>query len=180
MVEPRPVWTALAGVALVIVGILFLASPVFSTLAVGLTWGVLLVVGGLIHAIQAVVVRDTDWGWGLVGGVLAGVAGVLLLLDPLEAVLGLTLVLALYLVAAGCARLFGAAALPFARWALVWSGVTSLVLGILVAARWPASGLVTFGVFLGIDTIVAGFARIGLAATQTSPESRPPLTPRTP
>jgi uncharacterized membrane protein HdeD (DUF308 family) len=37
------------------------------------------------------------------------------------------------------------------------------VLGLLVLAQWPASGLWVIGLFLGIDLIFYGFAWIAIA-----------------
>jgi uncharacterized membrane protein HdeD (DUF308 family) len=39
-----------------------------------------------------------------------------------------------------------------------------LVLGGLILAQWPASGLWVIGLFVGIDLIFYGFAWIALAA----------------
>ena len=46
-------------------------------------------------------------------------------------------------------------------WVLL-SGVITLLLGVLILARWPVSSLYILGLFLGIDLIQAGAGWIGL------------------
>jgi len=41
-------------------------------------------------------------------------------------------------------------------------GVITSVLGVLVLAQWPASGLWVIGLFVGIDLVFYGFALIAL------------------
>jgi uncharacterized membrane protein HdeD (DUF308 family) len=42
-------------------------------------------------------------------------------------------------------------------------GIITLVVGLLVLAQWPASGLWVIGLFIGIDLIFYGAAWIALA-----------------
>lgn len=180
MNDIRPIWSALAGVALILIGIAFLASPMVTSIAAGVTWGALLIVGGLVHTIHSLVVREEGWGWAFAGGLVAAAAGLMLLSDPVDAVVGLTLALAVYLVASGGMRIFGAAVLPLrgARGWMAFSGLASLVLGFVVASSWPVSGFVALGIILGVDTILAGCARLALAVGESRIFAPPPATPR--
>jgi len=45
----------------------------------------------------------------------------------------------------------------------VLNGLVALVLGVLVLAQWPASGLWVIGLFIGIDLVFYGGAWIALA-----------------
>jgi uncharacterized membrane protein HdeD (DUF308 family) len=40
--------------------------------------------------------------------------------------------------------------------------VITLVLGLMILARWPVSSLYVLGLFLGIDLILAGSSWIGI------------------
>ncbi len=43
------------------------------------------------------------------------------------------------------------------------SGIITLILGILVWAQWPVSGLWIIGLFIGIHLIFAGWTQVMLA-----------------
>jgi len=47
-------------------------------------------------------------------------------------------------------------------WVLL-SGIITLVLGLMILARWPVSSLYVLGIFLGIDLVIAGASWIGIA-----------------
>ena len=76
----------------------------------------------------------------------------------------LTLVLGFALIASGIMRI----ALAFSMkeempW--VWvalSGAITFLLGLIILAHWPVSGLYILGLFLGIDLIIAGLGWIGI------------------
>ena len=42
------------------------------------------------------------------------------------------------------------------------SGVITLLLGLLILARWPINSVYILGLFLGIDLIIAGAGWIGI------------------
>ena len=46
-------------------------------------------------------------------------------------------------------------------WVVV-SGIVTLLLGLIILARWPVSSLYVLGLFLGIDLVVAGASWIGI------------------
>ena len=46
-------------------------------------------------------------------------------------------------------------------WVVV-SGVITLLLGLVIVAHWPVSGLYILGLFLGIDLIIVGMVWIGV------------------
>jgi uncharacterized membrane protein HdeD (DUF308 family) len=45
---------------------------------------------------------------------------------------------------------------------VVLSGVITLLLGLVIVAHWPVSGLYILGLFLGIDLVIAGASWIGI------------------
>jgi uncharacterized membrane protein HdeD (DUF308 family) len=42
------------------------------------------------------------------------------------------------------------------------SSLITLVLGVLILARWPVSSVYVLGIFLGIDLVMAGASWVGL------------------
>jgi hypothetical protein len=66
-----------------------------------------------------------------------------------------------------------------ARSALVWvalSGVVSLLLGLLILARWPTNSVYILGLLVGVDLIMAGtgWIAIGLGLRRGEASSRLP------
>jgi uncharacterized membrane protein HdeD (DUF308 family) len=64
----------------------------------------------------------------------------------------------------GLFQLIGSFAVSLPGWG--WQaldGIITIILGALVLAQWPASGLWVVGLFIGIDLIFYGFAWIALA-----------------
>ncbi|MGE5152937.1 MAG: DUF308 domain-containing protein, partial [Bdellovibrio bacteriovorus] len=77
----------------------------------------------------------------------------------------LTLVIAGLLIAVGIARLIMSLQLrPAAGW--YWpllSGLISILLGGMIIAQWPASGLWVIGLFVAIELIVNGWSYVFIA-----------------
>jgi uncharacterized membrane protein HdeD (DUF308 family) len=70
----------------------------------------------------------------------------------------------MFFLVGGLFQLVGSVALALPGWG--WQaadGVITFVLGLLVLAGWPTSGLWVIGLFLGIDLILYGGAWIALA-----------------
>jgi uncharacterized membrane protein HdeD (DUF308 family) len=89
--------------------------------------------------------------------------GKFLLWILLAAVL-LTLVLGASLVASGIMRIILAFSMKretLSIWVALSGGIT-LLLGLLIVARWPVSSLYILGLLLGIDLIMAGAGWIGV------------------
>ncbi len=77
---------------------------------------------------------------------------------------GLTFVMAIFFLIGGLFELIGSfvVALPGWGWQAA-DGIITIILGALVLAQWPASGLWVIGLFIGLALIVYGLAWIALA-----------------
>ncbi len=52
----------------------------------------------------------------------------------------------------------------FPHWGWVlFNGIITLILGIIIWRQWPVSGLWVIGLFIGIDLIISGWAWIMLS-----------------
>jgi uncharacterized membrane protein HdeD (DUF308 family) len=100
----------------------------------------------------------------LLAAILFGVIGLLLVTRPLISAEALTFVMALFFLISGLFQLVGAlfVFLPGWGWQAV-DGIITIILGAMVLAQWPASGLWVIGLFIGIDLLFYGFAWIALA-----------------
>ncbi|MET0705407.1 MAG: HdeD family acid-resistance protein [Tardiphaga sp.] len=158
-------WIVALGVVYLIAGFIALGSVAMATVASVLIVGVMMIIAGVAEVISAFQIKS--WGkfllWVLLG-LLYVVAGFVTFQNPLLAAVLLTLVLGASLVASGIMRIILAFSMKReAPW--IWvalSGVITVLLGVLILARWPVSSLYILGLFLGIDLIMAGAGWIGI------------------
>jgi uncharacterized membrane protein HdeD (DUF308 family) len=158
-------WIVALGVVYVIAGFIALGSVAMATVASVLVVGVMMIIAGVAELFNAFQIKS--WGkflvWALLG-LLYIVAGFVTFENPLFAAVLLTLVLGASLVASGIVRIFLAFNMKREMpWVLVaLSGAITLLLGLLILARWPVNSVYILGLFLGIDLIMAGAGWIGL------------------
>jgi uncharacterized membrane protein HdeD (DUF308 family) len=158
-------WIVALGVVYLIAGFVALGSVVMATVASVLVVGAMMIVAGAAEIIGAFQMKS--WGkfviWALLG-VLYVIAGFLTFENPLFAAVLLTLFLGASLLASGAVRLFLAFSMKReSPW--VWvalSGAITLLLGLLIVARWPVNSVYILGLFLGIDLIMAGAGWVSL------------------
>jgi uncharacterized membrane protein HdeD (DUF308 family) len=94
-------------------------------------------------------------------------------MDPVRASAVLTLVLAGILIAVGLSRIIMALQLRVAVAGWYWSllsGLVSILLGGMIIAQWPESGLWVIGLFVAIELLFSGWSTIfvALAARQAA------------
>jgi uncharacterized membrane protein HdeD (DUF308 family) len=159
-------WILALGIVYVIAGWIALGSVVMATVASVLIVGVMMIVAGVAEIINAFQVKG--WGsfllWALLGALYI-VAGFITFENPAFAAVLLTLLLGVALVASGIVRIILAFNMKREQpwiWLLV-SSIVTLLLGLLILARWPVNSVYVLGIFLGIDLIIAGAGWIGLS-----------------
>ncbi|MDP2316053.1 MAG: DUF308 domain-containing protein [Pseudomonadota bacterium] len=168
------------GLLLVVVGLCFLLVPLLATFAAGIAAGALLLGAGLAQVFTAVSDRGPGWGWQCALGIVSVVAGLFLLVDPMSAMVGITLLLAGFLLASGTLKIVLASVWsPVPGWGwMLFNGAISLLLGLLILSGWPGTSFWTVGVFLGVDALLAGFSRIVHSVSLPEPGDRMLPTPR--
>ena len=157
-------WFVVLGVGLVVLGTFALGSVVVASLATAVVLGALIFAAGLGETVGAFWCR----GWSgfflhLLSGVLSVVIGVLFLRAPGDALLGLTLLVACFLMVGGIFKIVAVLSHRFASW--FWplvSGIVDVVLGVMIWREWPASAFWVIGLFVGINLIFRGFNWVGL------------------
>ena len=153
-------WFMFLGIALTILGVACIIFNVPATFTTVLVFGWLLLISGVIQLIQGI--RTGTWSGFflfLLGALLRGITGFLLVRYPVIGAESLTLVLASFFIVGGLFRAIGSgmAKLPSWGWA-VFSGVLSVVLGIVLLWQMPITGLWFIGFAVGIDMIFDGAA----------------------
>ena len=158
-------WIIALGVVYTVAGIIALGSVVLATVATVFVVGIMMLIAGVAEVINAFQVKT--WGkfifWLLLGALYI-VAGFLTFENPLLAAAILTLFLGISLIASGIMRILLAFSMQKATpwvWVLL-SGVITLLLGLIIVAHWPVSGVYILGLFLGIDLLFAGAGWIGI------------------
>jgi len=158
-------WFLALGVAQVLVGALALAMAAFTTLIAVLLLGGLALAAAAVEVVSAFWSRTWQEGLGhVLVGLLYGVFGVMLLVNPELAASTLTLVLAVLLLVNGVVRLVLAATGRYRGWG--WAaagGLMSALLGGLIWADWPGNSLWVIGLFVGIDLVLMGAYWVALA-----------------
>jgi uncharacterized membrane protein HdeD (DUF308 family) len=164
-------WLLALGILFIILGTIGLGMTVFLTIVKVLFLGVLLLIGGAAQVIEAF--KHKGWKsllWSILIALFYLGAGMLVIYDPVGASIALTLVLAFALIAIGIFRIIMALQFKLAqvRWMTLLSGIASIILGALILAKWPVSGLWVIGLFVAIELIIHGWSYvfIALAARQ--------------
>lgn len=158
-------WRVLWGVLLIIAGILAVIMPGVGALATVLVLGWLLLLGGLFELVHAFETRAFGgFGWKLLSGVLTLVLGIWILAAPGIGILSLALLIGWFLIVTGIVRTVLAwqlRAVPGWGW-VMFNGVLSIIVGILIAVHWPQSSVPVIGVLAGFSLITSGIWRIVL------------------
>ncbi len=158
-------WIVALGVVYTIAGFVALGSIVTATVVSVFVVGIMMIVAGIFEVINSFQIKS--WGkflfWLLIG-ILYIIGGFATFENPLLFAAFLTIVLGFTLIISGVARIFLAFSMK-AEGSWIWvalSGVITLLLGLLIVARWPVNSLYILGLFLAIDLIFAGAGWIGL------------------
>ena len=158
-------WFLFLGIVLAVLGAACIVFNVTATFATVLVFGWLLLVSGAVQLIHSF--RTGTWSGFflyLLSALFRGFTGFLLVRYPIMGAETLTLVLASFFMVGGIFRAIGSAALKLPGWGwAVFSGAVTTLLGILLLAQFPVSGIWFIGFAIGIDLIVDGGAVIGFA-----------------
>jgi len=154
------------GIILLIMGALAMGTPIVAGASVVLAIGILLVIGGigqLIFTFKA--------GMGLLAiilAVLTVIMGGYMVANPAIALASLTLFLAAYLIVSGISEAMAAfKARPAKAWAwALFSGILSVILGVMIWGQFPLSGAWAIGILIGVRLFFSGMSllTLGLAA----------------
>lgn len=159
-------WFLALGIVFILCGAFCIVADIATTFATVLFFGWLLLVSGiaaLIHAFTA-----GSWRGSLLyllSALLRGFTGFLLIRYPAAGAISLTLVLASFFVVGGLFRSIGAGMVQFPRWGWsVFSGILSVVLGVMLLLQLPVSSVWFIGFAIGVDLIFEGGSLVGFAA----------------
>jgi uncharacterized membrane protein HdeD (DUF308 family) len=163
-------WLLALGIVLIVVGTFSVVVSVVATLATVLLFGWLLLFTGAMEGVYAF--HQSKWSGILlhvVNGVLAIVAGFLLVTNPAAGALVLTLLMAMFFMIGGLFRIITPIVmhLPHRGWLLL-SGIVTLLLGVFIWRQLPGAAVWVIGTLVGIDMIFIGWSWVMLAVAAKS------------
>jgi uncharacterized membrane protein HdeD (DUF308 family) len=156
-------WLIGWGVLLIVAGVLALLMPEIAALATALFLAWLLVLSGAFEIAYAIQTRAyRGFAWRLVSGVLTLALGIAIFFVPRAGIASLALLVGCFLLLSGIARTILAFHFkPLRGWGWVlFDGLLSIALAILILAGWPQSSVAFIGVLVGFSLIFTGVWRV--------------------
>jgi len=156
-------WSIALAILMIIAGIIAMLEPGMAGVVITLVVGWSAIFNGVA---QIVFAFRTHGGWHIalevVLGIIYIIAGIFLLLAPLGGLVAITLVLASVLLVYGIfAIILGFRMRPRFGWGWVlFDGIITLLLGVLIWVHWPSSSLWVVGTLFGISIFISGITRL--------------------
>jgi uncharacterized membrane protein HdeD (DUF308 family) len=168
VVSHRWEWTMGAGVVLLLAGILSLAVPGFTTVAITVLLAWVLVFVGIAGVVIGIRSRSVHRRWtDILYGAASLLVGLFILFDPVAGAASLTLVFAVWLAFRGTIELGGArrARPGRLRGILIATGLVDWLLAIMLFLAFPFPAVQMLGMFVGVSLLLGGAVTM-LAAWQ--------------
>lgn len=164
-------WFIALGIAMMILGLISIAFPLFMTITAKIFLGWMILIGGIASVVHAFYARD--WGgffWSLLIGILYVLIGAWLAFLPLSGLIGLTVLIAIMFIGEGLVKSFLGFGLEKDEgrlWVII-SGIAAIILGILLLTGMPSTALWAIGTLVGINFLFSGWAFIMIAMASKS------------
>jgi len=163
------------GLLLVVFGMVAIGSPLLAAVAVNVAIAWLIALAGIVHIVLAFRAHGAGHMiWKLLVGVAYLFFGGYLIIHPLLGVASLTLILASLFLIEGILNIilfFKMRSVGGSSWVL-FDGIITLLLGLLIYMQWPSSSAWAIGTLVGISMIMSGISRVmlSLAVRKNEPE----------
>ena len=160
-IKRHSLWYLVQGCLMIVAGILALVHPVFSSVAVAFLLGWLLIISGVIQGVSIIGARSVPHFWlQLLSVVLAVLIGLLILRDPAQGLLTLTILLIVFCMVEGFSKvIFSLTIRPFPNWGWVLaSGIIGVLGSVYLWNSLPATETWLLGLVLGLVLISEGAA----------------------
>ncbi len=151
------------GIIFALLGLIAIALPGVSTLSAELFIGWLLIFGGIVQIYRTFkTTHGTSFIISLLMSILYLIFGVLLIAFPIAGVLSLTVLLTIFFIAEGIAKIILAFQFrPLNRWfLLVINGVLALIIAYIIWSGWPGTAFWALGLLVGINLFFFGISLI--------------------
>ncbi len=154
------------GIIFTLLGFIAVALPGISTLSTELFIGWLLIFAGVVQLYRTIKTRQAP---GFIGSLLTSllyvIFGILLISFPIAGIFSLTVILTIFFIAEGLAKIIlGFQLRPFRRWGwFLLNGVLALIIAYIIWSGWPGTAFWVLGLLVGINMIFFGMSLIFLA-----------------
>jgi len=155
------------GILSLIFGIIGTFMSVTMTMTSMIFFGILIVIGGFVFLVEAF--SAPQWKGKLMNLLIALlyiVAGGIMIANPAGSAVWFTLFIASFLIVVGVTRMIVGFQIKdeISEWGwMVFGGILSIILGILIYMQWPVSGLWVIGLFISIELMVQGINAIAIS-----------------
>src|SRR5258708_38458214 len=166
----RAHWKAflIEGILLTILGLAAMIVPPLASLAVTIFLGWMFLISGVAGLALTFWAREMPgFWWSLVSAALAVAVGIILLAQPVQGTLTLTIVVGVYFLAEGVATIMYALEHRrelSERWSwLLIAGVLDILIAAMIITGLPGSAEWAIGLLVGINLLFGGASLIGMA-----------------
>jgi uncharacterized membrane protein HdeD (DUF308 family) len=166
-VKKRSGWSIAMGVLTAVLGVFLIIYPFATAMITTVLLGWILILVGIAQFVFALHTQTVgNFFLKVFLGILYAIAGIALAFLPIEGVIVLTGVLGtLLLIQAGLLTVTAFQMKPLDGWGwYLADAIASLLLGVLIFAKWPSSSLWAIGTLVGVAVLVGGISRIMIAA----------------
>lgn len=158
------------GIFLMILGILLLVLPGFSTVTLSFLISLALILVGIYRLINSIIRRDEiDKAWlSVIISVLLIGAGIYMTMNPVYNLLVLTMGIALYFILDGISSITLAIQnrkIMKYWWVGILAALVQFALAFIIIYGLPGTALVTIGILLGINLVFSGIAMMSVYAS---------------
>ncbi len=154
--------TKTTGIIFIILGVLSIIYPFYSSLGIVTFFGALFLFGGIFHIFGAFENKERkDYIWNFIVGAIYILAGVYLLSHPLVGLLSLTIVLIFLFFIQGLLMLISGFQQRNSGPKWVWSmfsGLLTIAIALILLVGYPISALWAFGILVGINLLMFGIS----------------------
>jgi len=156
------------GIISVVLGLNAIIVPPLASVGITILVGIILLVGAVGMVAEAISRGTTGHRiWSAIVAVIYVIAGVWLLINPVEGTITLTVVLIVFFLVIGLFRLIAgiqgrSGGVPNAGWMIV-NGILSIAIAVLVLLDLPSSAAWAIGLLVGIQLLFDGMMLITTA-----------------
>lgn len=160
-------WIMFMGILLVALGAVGLYMSGLTTLVSVFYIGVMLLAGGVLILID--VFKAEGWKakfWDVLIALAYIAAGIIMIANPGASAVWFTMFIAAFLLVSGAARIIIGLQIrsEVSGWGwTVAGGIASILLALMIFAKWPSSSVWVIGMFVAIEMIMQGISMISIA-----------------
>ncbi len=172
-------WLLALGVTMLVLGTIGFFLSTLVTLTTVLVFGAFYLVAGILQIAQGIQAKESRWSGRALHFAVAVIyvlVGILIFIDPIAASLGITLALAALFMFIGGMRIAHALTSKKKQWKWlmpITAGIIDLLLGVIIIANWPASGLWVIGLLVSVELIMNGWYLVITALAVRKRNDRP-------